>query len=106
MNATLLTGRDSWALNVCNLKDHTEAEIIDRRQAQEYAHSFRGQVPGCEYSFINNCSLEAGVRQTHSIRGIARFTNDDVVHAHKRSDGICCCPRFIELHTGEMPYLF
>ena len=106
MNTTLLTGRDGRALNVCNPEDHTEAEIVGRRQVQEYARFFREQIPGCEHSFINDCSPEVGVRQTRSIRGIARLTNDDVAHARKRSDGICRCPWPIELHAGETPYLF
>ena len=92
MNTTLLTGRDGRALNVCNPEDHTEAEIVGRRQVQEYARFFREHIPGCEHSFINDCSPEVGVRQTRSIRGIARLTNDDVAHARKRSDGICRCP--------------
>ena len=106
MNTTLLTGRDGRALNVCNPEDHTEAEIVGRRQVQEYARFFREHIPGCEHSFINDCSPEVGVRQTRSIRGIARLTNDDVAHARKRSDGICRCPWPIELHAGEKPYLF
>ena len=106
MNTTLLTGRDGRALNVCNPEDHTEAEIVGRRQVQEYARFFREHIPGCEHSFINDCSPEVGVRQTRSIRGIARLTNDDVAHARKRSDGICRCPWPIELHAGETPYLF
>ena len=106
MNTTLLTGRDGRALNVCNPEDHTEAEIVGRRQVQEYARFFREHIPGCEHSFINDCSPEVGVRQTRSIRGIARLTNDDVDHARKRSDGICRCPWPIELHAGETPYLF
>lgn len=103
MNTTLLTGRDGRALNVCNPEDHTEAEIVGRRQVQEYARFFREHIPGCEHSFINDCSPEVGVRQTRSIRGIARLTNDDVAHARKRSDGICRCPWPIELHAGESP---
>ena len=103
MNTTLLTGRDGRALNVCNPEDHTEAEIVGRRQVQEYARFFREQIPGCEHSFINDCSPEVGIRQTRSIRGIARLTNDDVAHARKRSDGICRCPWPIELHAGETP---
>lgn len=56
MNTTLLTGRDGRALNVCNPEDHTEAEIVGRRQVQEYARFFREHIPGCEHSFINDCS--------------------------------------------------
>lgn len=106
MNTTLLTGRDGRALNVCHPDDHTEAEIVGRRQVEEYARFFRTHIPGCERSYVNDCSPEVGVRQTRSIKGIARLTNDDVARAVKRPDGICRCPWPIELHAGERPYLF
>lgn len=106
MNTTLLTGRDGRALNVCNPEDHTEAEIVGRRQIEEYARFFRMYIPGCENSYIADAFPEVGVRQTRTIRGIKRLTNEDVARAVKRTDGICRCPWPIELHAGEKPYLF
>lgn len=106
MNVTLLTGRDGRALNVCDPDDHTEAEIVGRDQVRAYARFFREQIPGCEGSYINDCSPEVGIRQTRTILGVDRLTNEAVAGAVKRPDGICKCPWPIELHAGEKPYLF
>ena len=106
MNATLINGADGRALNVCDPDDHTEAEIMGRKQVEEYAKFFKEQIPGCEESYINDCSAEVGVRQTRSIVGVEQMTNDAVAAAVKRPDGICKCPWPIELHAGEKPYLF
>ena len=105
MNTTLLIARDGHALNVCDPDDHTEAEIVGRAQVREYARFFRTYIPGCENSYVNDCSPEVGVRQTRSIIGIERLMNSDVANALKRPDGICRCPWPIELHAGEKPYL-
>lgn len=106
MNTTLLTSRDGRALNVCDPDDHTEAEIVGRQQVQDYYKFFRENIPGCENSFVNDCSAEVGVRQTRTIDGMDCMTNDAVAKAVKRPDGICKCPWPIELHAGEKPYLF
>lgn len=106
MNVTLITARDGHALNVCNPDDHTEAEIVARKQVREYAAFFREYIPGCEKSFVNDLSCEVGVRQTRSIVGIERLSNQDVAEARKRSDGIVRGPWPIELHNGENPYMY
>ena len=54
---------------------------------------------------MNDLSCEVGVRQTRSIVGIERLTNQDVAEARKRPDGIVRCPWPIELHNGEKPYM-
>lgn len=106
MNVTLIHGRDGRALNVCDPDDHTEAEQVARKQVYEYARFFREQIPGCENSFVNDLSCEVGVRQTRSIVGLERLSNEDVAEARKRPDGIVRCPWPIELHNGEKPYMF
>lgn len=106
MNVTLIQGRDGKALNVCDPDDHTEAEEVSRKQVYEYARFFKEHMPGCENSFVNDLSCEVGVRQTRSIVGMERLTNQDVAAARKRADGIVRCPWPIELHNGEKPYMF
>lgn len=106
MNTTLINGHDGRSLNVCDPDDHTEAEVIGRRQVHAYSDFFKDSIPGCENSYITDCSPEIGVRQTRTIRAIECMTNDAVAAAVKRPDGICKCPWPIELHTGEKPYLF
>ena len=73
---------------------------------REYAEFFKDYIPGCEESFVNDLSCEVGVRQTRSIVGMERLTNQDVAEARKRPDGIARCPWPIELHNGEAPYMY
>jgi len=106
MNVTAIYGRDGRALNVCDPDDHTEAEIVARKQVRDYARFFVDNIPGCENSFVNDLSAEVGIRQTRSIVGIDRLKNDDVASGRKRTDGIAKCPWPIELHNGEKPYMY
>lgn len=106
MNVTLINGWDGRELNVCEVKDHTEAEQVARKQVREYAAFFKEYIPGCENSFVNDLSCEVGVRQTRSIVGVEQLKNTDVAEARKRPDGIARCPWPIELHNGEKPYMF
>jgi len=105
VNATRLTAPDGRMLNVIDPEDFTEAEISGRAQVREYARFLAEYVPGCENSYVVDTGVEAGIRQTRSIVGIQTLTNDDVVTARKRSDGIVRVPWPIELHSGERPKL-
>lgn len=103
VNATRLVGKNGRELNVTLPQDYTEAEILGRRQAREYAEFFKKYVAGCENSFINDTGVEAGVRQTRTITGVETLSNRDVLTRRKRPDGIVKCPWPIELHSGEKP---
>ncbi|MEU0156686.1 FAD-dependent oxidoreductase [Micromonospora fulviviridis] len=105
VNATRLTGPGGRMLNVIDPEDFTEAEIGGRRQVREYARFLAENVPGCTDTYVVDTGVEAGVRQTRSIVGMDRLTNDDVISARKRSDGIVRVPWPIELHSGERPKL-
>ncbi len=103
VNATRIVGLDGRDLNVTNPEDHSEAEICGRMQVREYARFLKEYIPGCENSYVNDTGVEVGVRQTRSIAGVERLTNEDVLGRRKRSDGIARSPWPIELHYGEKP---
>jgi hypothetical protein len=105
VNATRLVGKDKRELNVTLPQDHTEAEILGRRQVRAYAEFLKKYVAGCEQSYINDTGVEVGIRQTRTIVGAVRLNNEDVVLRRKRSDGIARCPWPIELHSGDKPKL-
>jgi hypothetical protein len=105
VNATRLVGRDKRELNVTLPQDHTEAEILGRRQVRAYAAFLQKYVAGCEQSYVNDTGVEVGVRQTRTIIGAERLNNQDVVARRKRKDGIARCPWPIELHSGDKPKL-
>lgn len=104
-NATRLVGPGGRPLDPTNPEDLTVAELNGRRQVREYARFFRDHLPGCERSFVNDTGVQVGVRQTRSIVGVSRLTNDDVLAHRKRADGIARSPWPIELHSGEKPKL-
>ncbi len=105
VNATRLLGADGRALDPTRAEDLTEGEMQGRRQVREYARFLRDHIPGCERSFVNDTGVQIGVRQTRSILGSERLSNEDVVARRKRADGIARSPWPIELHAGDRPKL-
>lgn len=105
VNATRLVGPADRPLNVVDPVDFTIAEVGGRLQVRDYARFLSEYVPGCEDSYVVDTGVEAGVRQTRTIKGISTLTNADVVGATKFNDGICRSPWPIELHDGERPKL-
>ncbi|MCL6268597.1 FAD-dependent oxidoreductase [Sansalvadorimonas sp. 2012CJ34-2] len=105
VNATRLAGQDGRVLNVIDPVDFTEAEVFGRKQMREYARFLKNFVPGCEESYVVDTSVEVGIRQTRSIEGVDKLSNDDVVNCRKYEDSICRSPWPIELHSGTKPKL-
>jgi hypothetical protein len=105
VNATRLIGRDGRELYPGDPEDLTEAELVGRHQVREYARFLRDHIPGCGEAFVNDTGVQAGVRQSRSIAGVARLMNEDVVGRRKRPDGVVRSPWPIELHAGAKPKL-
>ena len=105
VNATRLAGQDGRVLNVIDPVDFTEAEVFGRKQVREYARFLKAYIPGCENSYVVDTGVEVGIRQTRSIEGVDKLTNEDVVNCRKRPDGIVRSPWPIELHSGTKPKL-
>ena len=103
VNATRILGRDGRDLDVTDPLDHTEAEMVARRQVREYAGFLKSRIPGCENGFVVDTGVEVGIRQTRSIVGVKRLGNADVVERRKPPDGVVRCPWPIELHVGDRP---
>lgn len=103
VNATKITGFDKRALDVTDPVDHTEAEQFSIYQAEAFFNFMKANIPGCEDSYFIDYATEVGVRQTRSIDGIKRLTNDDVVNKRKFDDGIARTSWPIELHYGDKP---
>ncbi|MCW7555367.1 FAD-dependent oxidoreductase [Endozoicomonas gorgoniicola] len=105
VNATRLAGQDGRVLNVIDPVDFSESEIFGRKQVREYARFLKSFVPGCEESYVVDTGVEVGIRQTRSIEGVDKLSNEDVVSCRKRPDSICRSPWPIELHSGTKPKL-
>ncbi|WP_299687129.1 FAD-dependent oxidoreductase [uncultured Vibrio sp.] len=105
VNATRLAGQDGRVLNVIDPVDFTEAEVFGRRQVRDYASFLNEYVPGCEDAYVVDTGVEVGIRQTRSIEGVSKLSNEHVVECRKDIDGICRTPWPIELHSGTAPKL-
>lgn len=104
-NATRVMGRDGRDLYAGDTIDLTEAEFAGRLQVREYARFLRDHIPGCEEAYVVDTGVQAGIRQSRSIRGRTRLTNADVLNRRKRPDGVVRSPWPIELHAGDKPKL-
>ena len=102
-NATRILGRDGRDLNPLLVRDITEAEMVGREQAREYARFLRAYVPGCENAFLNDTGVQVGVRQTRQARAQVLLRNEDVLGRAKDPDAIARSAWPIELHAGEKP---
>jgi hypothetical protein len=105
VNATRLTAPDGRMLNVIEPADFTIAEVEGRRQVREYARFLADAVPGCAEAYVVDTGVEAGIRQTRTVDGVATLRDSDVASGAKDPDGICRSPWPIELHDGQRPML-
>jgi ribulose 1,5-bisphosphate synthetase/thiazole synthase len=76
----------------------TEAEIVGRRQALEYARFLRDHVPGYERAELSWLSHPIGVRETRRVYGRYRLTREDCLAARKFPDAVGACGAPIEDH--------
>ncbi|MEM6482731.1 MAG: FAD-dependent oxidoreductase [Pseudomonadota bacterium] len=103
VNGTKITGFDGRALDVTDPVDHSEAEQFSIYQAKAFFKFLQEEIPGCEDAYFIDYGQEVGVRQTRSIAGVKRLTNDDVVQKRKCDDAIARSSWPIELHYGAKP---
>lgn len=103
MNVTRIIGKDGRDLDVTNPIDHTEAEIVARSQVRDYSSFFINNVAGFENAFINDTGIEVGIRQTRSIGGIDKLSNNNVINKDKFDDAIVKSSWPIEMHRGTHP---
>lgn len=97
-NLTRVT-RDGKSLDLLDLAQLTFAEMEGRRQAYEYLHFLREQVPGYEQACITQLPASIGVRETRRITGDYRLTEDDVLAGRKWDDGVACGGWPLEVHS-------
>ena len=103
VNGTKITGFDGRALDVTDPLDHSEAEQFSIYQAKAFFNFLKEEIPGCENAYFIDYAQEVGVRQTRSITGVKRLTNEDVVNGTKLKDTIARSSWPIELHYGSKP---
>jgi hypothetical protein len=90
--------QDGRVINATDPELLTEAEILGRRQAVEYARFLHDRVPGYERASLVALSSQIGVRETRRVYGDYRLTKDDVLGARRFDDEIGLCGAPIEDH--------
>lgn len=105
MNCTQLAGQNGEMLNVIDPADRTYAEISGRKAVREYHRFFKDNVKGFEKSELMDMPPEVGVRQTRTIQGEKKITNEHVAGCCKAADGIVRSSWPIELHAGDVSKL-
>ena len=104
-NCTRISGEKGEEINTLKRDDFTLAEMQGRLQVRAYEDFFRRKLAGCENAFVNDTGVQAGVRQTRQLRGVAMLSNGNVTDAQKFPDAIARSPWPIELHAGDKPKL-
>jgi hypothetical protein len=100
-NMTKITYPDGRVPIGTNSEDMSFAEMDGRRQAEEYARFLTDEIDGFEQAYLNDTGCQVGIRQTRSIEGIHKLSNEDVLQAKKYKDAICLSSWPIELHGAD-----
>ena len=100
-NMTRITLPDGSTPQVLSGADISYAEMAGRRQVREYARFLCDRVPGFRGSHLVDSGTQIGIRQTRSIAGVERLTNDDVVSGRKRPGAVTFSAWPIEVHSAE-----
>jgi len=95
-NMTRVTG-----LDLTRAAEATEAEIVARRQVQEYARFLRDRVPGFEKSYLSFYGSTLGIRETRRIVGEYVVTAEDLLAARTFPDGVAYAAWPMEIHRPD-----
>jgi hypothetical protein len=100
-NMTRITRLDGSAPVGTSSEDMTFAEMEGRIQARSYATFLRDRVPGFSRAYLVETGAQVGIRQTRSIVGKAKLTNEDVTGARKVAGAASLSAWPIELHGPD-----
>jgi len=91
-------------IDITNADDLTKAEITGRRQIQQILQTFKKNIPGFKDSYIIDTAPQIGVRDSRRIKGLHRFTRDDIMKVF--DDTIARAPDYTGSGKGsvQVPY--
>lgn len=99
-NMTRITFPDGSVPVGIRSADLTFAEMEGRAQAREYARFLKDKVRGFQNSYLVDTGAQVGIRQSRSLVGKRRLTNDDVLRARKTVGAPTFSAWPIESHTA------
>ncbi|VTU25043.1 anaerobic glycerol-3-phosphate dehydrogenase subunit B [Variovorax sp. PBS-H4] len=76
------------AVDATRADEMGRAEVVLRRQMQEFAEFFRRYIPGAQNSFLSASASCVGVRESRRVEGRAVLTDDDVRRGRRFADGV------------------
>lgn len=103
--------RVSWngrPIDASDADEITIGEMEGRVQAMQLADFLKRRMPGFEEAFVSDTAARLGVRETRTIDGEYRLTEEDVLAARKFDDGIGRSAWPVERHRagGETEWRF
>ncbi|MEY2598689.1 MAG: hypothetical protein RLZZ142_948 [Verrucomicrobiota bacterium] len=106
-NMTRITLPDgSVPMGICS-SDMSFAEMEGRAQARSYERFLRENIAGFEHAYLIETGTQVGIRQSRSIVGKQRLTNEAVLSAAKTPGAATFSAWPIENHgTGELKIAF
>jgi len=99
-NMTRITFPDGSVPIGTRSADMTFAEMEGRTQAREYARFLRDKIPGFQRSYLVDTGVQVGIRQSRSLVGKERLTNEDVMNARKTRGAATFSAWPIECHSA------
>jgi hypothetical protein len=76
------------AVDATRAQEMGRAEVVLRRQVQEFAAFFRRYIPGAQNSFLSASASCVGVRESRRIRGRAVLRDEDVRRGARFADAV------------------
>jgi hypothetical protein len=99
-NMTRITFPDGSVPLGIRSSDLTFAEMEGRAQAREYARFLKEKICGFQDSYLVDTGAQVGIRQSRSLVGKRRLTNEDVLQARKTAGAVTFSAWPIESHTA------
>ncbi len=95
-------------LDAADAREITVGEVEGRVQAMRLGDFLVRRMPGFEEAFVSDTAMRLGVRETRTVDGEYRLTEDDVLSARKFDDGIGRSAWPVERHRdgGETEWKF
>ena len=99
-NMTRITFPDGSVPVGTRSADLTFAEMEGRIQAREYARFLKDKVRGFQDSYLVDTGAQVGIRQSRSLMGKVRLTNEDVLQGRKTQGAATFSAWPIESHSA------
>ncbi|WP_170975472.1 FAD-dependent oxidoreductase [Martelella alba] len=105
-NVTSVLRDDGRPIDATQAEDLTFAELKGRKLVREYERFLRNFVPGFESAYLNDVAAQIGIRQSRTIQGRGRLSNEDVYQARKSRRNVASSAWCIEAHGPDGIFMF